>query len=51
MDVASENELEIPEVAPLILPEKKKSSFGWIAFAVVAGVLTLGAVNVFRNNN
>jgi hypothetical protein len=41
-----------PQVAqPKVEEEKKKSSFGWIAFAVVAGVLTLGAVNVFRNNN
>lgn len=31
--------------------EKKKSGFGWIAFALLAGVVTLGAVNIMRNRD
>jgi len=29
--------------------EKKGNSFGWVLFAVFAGVLTLGAVNILKN--
>jgi hypothetical protein len=31
--------------------EKKSSSIGWILFAVVAGALTLGAVNLMKNRD
>jgi hypothetical protein len=31
--------------------EKKSSSIGWVLFAVVAGVLTLGAVNFMKNRD
>jgi chromosome segregation ATPase len=31
--------------------EKKGSGFGWVLFAVVAGVVTLGAVNLLKNND
>ena len=29
--------------------EKKGNSFGWVLFAVFAGVITLGAVNILKN--
>ena len=32
-------------------PKKKSSSFGWIAFAVLAGVVTLGAVNLLKKGD
>ena len=31
--------------------EKKKTSWGWIAFAVIGGIVTLGAVNFFNNRD
>lgn len=31
--------------------EKKGNGFGWVLFAVVAGVVTLGAVNLLKNND
>jgi chromosome segregation ATPase len=30
---------------------KKSSGWGWIAFAVIAGVVTLGAVNLMKRND
>jgi hypothetical protein len=30
---------------------KKKSSFGWIAFGLLAGVVTLGAVNLLKDRD
>jgi hypothetical protein len=31
--------------------EEKKSNWGWIGFAVLAGVVTLGAVNLFKDRD
>ena len=31
--------------------EKKGGGFGWIAFAVLAGIVTLGAVNLMKRND
>lgn len=31
--------------------EKKKTNWGWVAFAVIGGILTLGAVNFFKDND
>lgn len=31
--------------------EKKGGGFGWIAFAVLAGIVTLGAVNLMKNRD
>ena len=31
--------------------EKKKTSWGWVAFAVIGGIVTLGAVNFFKNKD
>jgi hypothetical protein len=31
--------------------EKKGNSFGWVLFAVFAGVITLGAVNILKNRD
>jgi predicted nuclease with TOPRIM domain len=31
--------------------EKKKTSWGWVAFAVIGGIVTLGAVNFFNNRD
>jgi hypothetical protein len=31
--------------------EKKKSNWGWIAFAVIGGIVTLGAVNLFKDRD
>ena len=40
-----------PVKAEVVEPEKKKSGYGWLVFAVLAGVVTLGAVNVLRNRD
>jgi hypothetical protein len=31
--------------------EKKSGGFGWVLFAIAAGVVTLGAVNLLKNND